>query len=463
MNVQNAAETLAQDLITKGGVGTQSNSTATTTTTNIITTTYPNPKLYMTTISLIVFIYLMFIIQLKRSRKDIAVSYKDIIRRKQFHKLFIAIFSHPTPDECLSSISSSSSNSNMESEESHHNNHSSRQRRRIRFDIDYGNNYEHNSRSSSHFMSIEYYYDRIQMVGSQIYKLIRDYVFYPLVLGKLAGLPLVTYVVHVLWQCRALEEVYDYTYDSNIPLLYNQDFNITTIIDRDMIIQNALREKHFIKKNLGGKMVYNLSYYRVLFALLFSSYIMEFIGTFLSLRYLHNIRQVSEETESISTTSSSQHHNRILDTLENRSICTLTPMITALLVVYMGHFPYSPISVLPFIDTSFIFGKSSQATFFACSFILTILSYRVYPLTGVFYGSISGLLWTSDFIKFLADVYWGGWWIVIFLFSCAASLKASQVHDERIFHGNKITRDLLFWLDYVGWDNYDDSSLTSML
>ncbi len=430
-NVTDAVETLTQDLITFG-------------------TTYnkPSPFLYSTTIAIIILIHIIYIIQMKRPRRNIVATYEQI-RKKKFHKLIVAMFSHPNLDESLELIRRRRTLFGVGDT-------SSRMRR---FEIDFGDNYNNDLPRE---MIWNY---RLRIVGIIVWSFVRNQIIHPLAFGQFAGLPLLCYVSHIIWQCRPLEEVYDYSFDSSFPSIQDAHFNVTTIIDRDTLIRNTLT-KNMMKRqptSKSGKMGYNLDYYRVLFALLLCSYLMDVIITHLSLSYFKRLQRESTESESLSSTTTSSYYtrqsNQFVESLRKRGICTLTPLATALLVIYSGFFPHTPISVLPFVGTSTIFGSSSQTTLIACYVILTTLSYRIYPLAGVFYGSITGLFWTSDVITFLADRYWGGWCIFVLILACATSLKIEMIHhDETTFDHRGVNwvykfRDWLSWIDYISWSS----------
>lgn len=431
-NVQNAAETFAEDLLAQGALYDR-----------------PNPKLYCTTLGIIILLHLLFLFQWKQStsRSNIVVTYEQIVRKKQFHKLIVAILSHPrcthnnyealgNPRNTNVSVSNNRSNGELIGREQ-----GSSQRRPLEVDIGGGaNQYEYENENQLSFNH------QLQVLSINIFSTVKNQLIHPLVFGDLSGLPLLTYIAHILWQCRPLEEVYDYVYDSNFPDIHHGGFNVSAIIDRDMIIQNTIRHGS-MKKPPNVKFGYHLEYYRVLFALILWSYLMEIIGTYLCLKVLYLQRQ--------SESAPSSTIQNLIDSQAKRDLCTLTPMCIALLVIYTTHFPHTPVSVLPFLNTTSIFGSSSEFTFIACFLTLFLLSYRSYPSMGVFYGSITGLLWTSDLIRFVADRYWGGWCIFTTLFACMFSLKVEIMHSERIspgISGVSKMKDFFVWLDYICWD-----------
>ena len=420
-NVQNAAETLAKDLLTHGALYDK-----------------PNPKLYCTTLGLIILVHIIFLFQWKGStpRRNVIATYEQIVWKKQFHKLLVAILSHPRCTHDNNGFLGNSRSTTM----SIHRDQGSTQRSSLEVDVG-GGAYQYENENESHQYSS--FHQRLQVL---VFRTVKNQLIHPLFFGNLSGLPLLTYIAHILWQCRPLEEVYDYVLDSNFPDIHHGVFNVSAIIDRDMIIQNSIQHIS-AKKSSNGKLGYHLEYYRVLFALILCSYLMEIIGTYLCIQIMYLQRQ--------SGSGPSSTIRNLIESQAKRNLCTLTPMCTALLVIYTAHFPHTPISILPFVNITHVFGSSSEFTFIACFLILFILSYRSYPLTGVFYGSITGLLWTSGLIRFVADRYWGGWCIFTTLFTCILSLKVEIMHSERISPGisgtNKI-KEFFVWLDYVCWD-----------
>ncbi len=379
----------------------------------------PSPRLYLTTLTVIFLIHVLFVYQWIRmkNRKDVSVSYVQIIRKKQFHKVIIAALSHPPSGEGTRGI--------IESRRDHP--AADQSTTGTSFEIEYGDEYRNEPVQTR---------SRFQRFGMFLYSKIRDEVIKPLSIGHLSGLPLLTYISHVMWQCRALEEIFDYNVDIQSEANMRPNFNISTIIERDSIIQNSIRSKVLPKPSRRISQ-YRLEYYRVLFSLIIASYMLDFFVTHLIVRFakMHRERLPSNA-------------KNMLESQGRRGICTLTPMCIALIIIYSSHFPHTPISVLPFIDISFLFGKSTDLTFIMTYLILTVLSRKLYPFMGMFYGSLTGLLWTTGLIQFLADEYWGRCYIYLYCFACAASLKAESRDIER-----RRVNDMFFWLDYVAWDS----------
>jgi len=454
-NVQEAVKYLAHHLVTDGAAYNE-----------------PTPQLYTTTISLILLIHIIFVWQLKqkKTKRHVAVSYDQIVRRKQFHKLFFwAILSHPSPDDVTTTttpVAGLASNdgqgsgsilpmwSGTSSVEGQNSAHSRSWNNRI-------NNY-----SIMH---------QLQSFGIIVASRIQNQVIRPLFYGPLAGLPLLTYISHVIWQCRALEEVYDYRTDSANIHIMNNSFNVSSIIQNDLIVRDYIQETNFSStlnnnhhidshSKSEGKLSsdnYEFQYYRVLVALTLIAYLTDFFITYLSLRYIKSRHQQHDHDQQQLIQHPSQQNNNftptqntIFEYLSHRGVCTLTPLCTAVLVLYVHHFPSTPISVLPFIRASFIFGSSPDLSFIASIIILIALSYKIYPLMSIFYGCTSGLLWVLGWTQFLADRYWGCMSMILASLLCAMSFKVELMSGDERNHGvtRNIWRGLLSWLDYVCWD-----------
>jgi len=135
----------------------------------------------------------------------------------------------------------------------------------------------------------------------------------------------------------------------------------------------------------------------------------------------------------------------------DRGICSLTSLCTSLLVVYTNYYPYTSISVLPLLNTSKFGVTSSTVGFIIAYAILSLLSYRTYPLVGMVYGSVSGLLWVNGLTTFLAAKYWAHCYIAFIAFICALSYKVEYLSTRRV-RRTAPGIDWLPWIEKVGWD-----------
>jgi len=437
----------------------------------------PTPQLYYTTLGLIFFLHIIFFLQWKKqiTKRDVAVTYEKIVRKKQFYKLLVALVSHPAPDG-----SRRMTDDNLDNDNDNDNNYDNDDHMRRRGDyaraftmvIRMGNNDDGNTNTNTNTTSRR---ERWRMLQGTIIAIFKHEIFYPLINGHLAGLPLLTYISHILWQCRTLEEVFDYPDDSQYPNLYHHQFNVSTIIQRDTIIQKELHPnfEHTATtptNTSSHSENYSLRYYRVLLALIITSCVLDIATTYVTI-------QNSPRMHSRRNTIHGLHHVRVH---EKRSICTLTSLCTSLLIIYNHYFPYTPISILPFINTSKIpfFGSSAEFVFLMSYAIISILSFRFYPLLGVLYGTFSGVLWSLGINTFLADVYWCKCCILIIFLGVAFSLKLERERIMSISTSSSTSQSnerrgksrfdyWLSWIDYVNMsqddnDNEDDYDRNSI-
>ena len=173
---------------------------------------------------------------------------------------------------------------------------------------------------------------------------------------------------------------------------------------------------------------------------MFTSLFLDLIATHIGVNYFQGL---------VRRTSAGQ---QMIDRILNRGICSLAPLsTTALLAIYSIYFPHTSISVLPLLNTTRI-GLSSSGMGFALSYIiLSLLSYRSYPLVGMLCGSMSGLLFTNGFTTFLAGSYSGNCLIVLLAFLVAIGYKAEYLCNLR----RRRTLPGIDWLtciDSVLWD-----------
>lgn len=116
---------------------------------------------YPSTIFIIFLLHIIFLYQWNRrqTRKHCLVSYRNIIQKKQYYRVVIAILSHPSIDNERSGLS-----------------------------IEFGNIPAEDESTRWQSRAMEY--------------------LYPLTHGHLSGLPLLFYNCHILWSCRAIEVMY---------------------------------------------------------------------------------------------------------------------------------------------------------------------------------------------------------------------------------------------------------------
>jgi len=265
-----------------------------------------------------------------------------------------------------------------------------------------------------------------------IYQHIRQRILHPLMYGSLSGLPLLTFASHILWQCRALEELYD-EHDGKLILGVTDNLNVSQFAGIGTAatkIQTA-GYAHNIDEHLSSLDGDGYAYFRVLVALAFTSILLE-----LSLlrSILRRIDQVVD-FDGYRTTPS--------QLLSQRAMCSIASLSTALLGVYDSHFPHVPPSVLPFVRVSFL--SSSGFSLIFSILILAILTHRIHPVTSIISGLLSGSLWTLGLTSFLGTRYWGNVMLFSLAFGMLLSLKAQP-------HYSTYLEMFVPCIDYVAWD-----------
>jgi hypothetical protein len=149
---------------------------------------------YPTTFFLIVVVHLLFLYQwnARRSRKQVLASYRMLVQKKQFHRIWLALLSHPPMPEGRSRSSPQHQYSPTNTQSS------------IAMgdaDANVHNNNNNNNTSSS---DIQLFYSNVmERIQYKVVPLLE-----PLLHGHASGLPLLLYNSHILWSCRALERNY---------------------------------------------------------------------------------------------------------------------------------------------------------------------------------------------------------------------------------------------------------------
>jgi hypothetical protein len=148
---------------------------------------------YPTTFFLIVVVHLLFLYQwnARRSRKQVLASYRMLVQKKQFHRIWLALLSHPP-------IHVGRSRSSPQHQYSPTN---------LQLSIDMGDadaNVHNNSTSNISTSDIQLFYSNaMERIQYKVGPLLE-----PLLRGHASGLPLLLYNSHILWSCRALERNY---------------------------------------------------------------------------------------------------------------------------------------------------------------------------------------------------------------------------------------------------------------
>lgn len=389
--------------------------------------------LYTTTFGIIVAIHFLFLHQLKRKRcrRDVVTSYRSIIIHKKFHQALLAILSHPPITSVLAESSYAYVQHSREGEGGDDN----------AVDIEMGYNGAVGERRWSHIPESSCLSILLSCTGLLPWATVR-WLFHKiwvmkklLCMGSLSGLPLMTYISHVLWECRLLEEIYDNCHDG-LSERHGTNCNLGILDDEKNVHLNSVHESSHREHDS------TLQYYRVLIVLGFVAICVHLTITHLLIVQFTNVG----------------NRQNIVEKLLDKEYCTLTSLAAALLIIYVDHFPYTPISALPLLDTSVIgFGTSSLGFFLNFGF-LALLSFRNCGISGLLYGSISGLLWINGYTTFLATRYWNNWLLGCLTLSCLLSIKHEQnQRDDGRRRGQSSSRrdgdiDWLPFIDSVAWD-----------
>lgn len=204
---------------------------------------------------------------------------------------------------------------------------------------------------------------------------------HPILSGHLSGLPLLFYNSHILWACRSLE------------------------------VQST--GNHYLHELIGlaaVAMALELQWKHVLLKLLFRGGQAAFL-----------------------------HARRRLPLVP---LGSLTGLSAALLMRYRHSIPHVAIQIFPLVSissSSYMIPIDPAASHGLALALLAWCSYKTH--SGIFFGTVSGLLWNWGLTSWLGHAYWGTilvWWMG--MASCL-SLKAAAGAEETIPV-----------VDYVSWD-----------
>jgi hypothetical protein len=372
----------------------------------------PSHSTYNTTLSLIVSLHLLYIYQWNKrlSRSDVATNYEQLVNQRQYWRGALAVISHPPIEGGERQV--------MNDYSSHEN------------DSLNGDDVS-NTTATRRFQAAWIVYSRIQSFIRTTCAPFRAFtrrILHPLVFGHLSGLPLLAFVSHVLWQCRALEEIYD----------VHGGILILGVQDGDSVRKFVGMASHVVLMDSNGNLTTNLdegnnssSYLRVLIALATTSMLLEI--SFLRAILRRMDRHI--DFNGYSTTP------RTL--LSQRAICSLTSLSAAVLSVYDAMFPYAPPPILPFVKVPLV--NSSGFSLLFSIIILCILAHRIHPVTSVVSGLLSGTLWALGVTSFLGTRYWGNFMIGCLFGAILLSLKTNPSWSTYLGL-------VLPCLDYVSWE-----------
>ena len=372
---------------------------------------------YGTTLTIIILLHVIYFLQWngRRSRRELCTSYEQLVEKKLFYKAVIAIASHPPVD----GGESSRNTMNVDDLELH----------RLAAD-----NEGVGSRS---WVSVATILSRrcgvirgMSAINRRIFAfgtLIYQSILHPFIHGSLSGLPLLAFTSHILWQCRALEELYD-GYDGKLILGVNADTNQTQFIKLSAVATEVryMDDSSNNEPTLAVDVGY--TYLRVLVALAFTSILLE----------LMLLRMTVKRNEFLP-----RQHRR------ERAMCSTASLATAILGVYNSRFPFSPPPVLPFIKVSFL--SASGFSYLFSILILTVLTRKINLATSVFSGMLSGLLWSLGLTSFLATRYWGNAVLLSLTLATLLSLKSQPMYS-------KYLEIIVPCFDYVAWDGFGSTN-----
>lgn len=400
---------------------------------------------YGTTLTIIILLHIIYFIQWNKhhTKKQVSTNYTQIINKKQYYKVVLALGSHPPVD---GGERDTNNNSN-----SHHTMTNGGGGGGTSLDVPIERNNGLVRRTfCPNCTTIHNTFSSLRrIVRPMLYNILYERLLYPIVYGSLSGLPLLTFASHVLWSCRALEELYD-EHDGKLVLGIATDGNgndgNSTVVnsllpqftgigtDQVQIPSGAATGHYFLDdasshNSMISSSSTTTSYLRVLVALALTSLLIELIL----------LRSILKRIE-----YDIPRH----DMLRHRPICTITSLTIAILGVYDAHFPYVPPPILPFVRISIL--SSSGFSLIFSIMILTILSHRIHSLTSIVSGLLSGSLWSLGVTSFLATKYWGNIMLGGLVLCISLSLKAQSYYYGRFMNM------CCPCIDYVAWDDEGD-------
>ena len=138
---------------------------------------------------------------------------------------------------------------------------------------------------------------------------------------------------------------------------------------------------------------------------------------------------------------SSSGVERVKRVLSRRNIGSPCCLSSAVLAVFHKRFSFVPLP-LPFIPTTSIPILSNPSLSYGINLgILSFLSQSIHPVAGVVFGTLSGMLWSSNLTSFLIEAYWSNGSIILFIVLSLVSLKAAEC-------------PFVPCIDHVSWDRY---------
>ena len=375
---------------------------------------------YGTTLLLIIFLHIIYVYQWNKrySKQDLCTNYDQLVEKKQYYRAVVAVMSHPPVDG-----GERGGNNNTVVAGGTNNESSSST------NVNSGNAAATATTTGiSRFIPCLTFLHRYLHSARRIKQQYVDRLLQPLVSGSLSGLPLLAYCSHILWQCRALEELY-VEYGGTLVGRVLDDADGVDLIGINAIHMKTAEDTSSSK--LEQHQPDSYAYFRVLVTLALTSLLFE-------VWYLQNtVRRLDQ------TIDYDNSRNSPRNTLKQRSMVSLCSLSAALLTVYDSHFPFVQIPLLPFVRVPLLTNSGVGKTLMIL--ILLVLCHRVHPVTSVFSGMLSGALWSLQVTSFLGTKYWGGMMLWSLAIIIVLSLKANTTYS-------RLLTAIIPCLDHVAWN-----------
>ena len=377
---------------------------------------------YGTTLWLIIILHIIYFYQWNKrySKQDVCTNYEQLVEKKQYYRAVVAVFSHPP-------VNGERGGANVTRHDSNDNSNSTNEASST--SVNYNGNADATAATTgiSRFIPCLTFIHRFIQSVRRIKQQYVDLLLRPLLSGSLSGLPLLAFCSHILWQCRALEELFN-NYEGSVIGRAVED-NVDGIEEIQTI---AIRVQKADEDASSSRMVPDdYAYFRMLVTLSLTALLLE-------LGYLRStLRRIDQ------TIDYDNSRNSPRNLLRRRSMGSLGSLCAALLSVYDSHFPYTHVPVVPFVRLSFISNSVFSHTFLI--FILFLLCHRMHSLMSVVCGLFSGALWSLQITSFLATKYWGDRMLWALFIAILFSLKANTIYS-------RLLSTVIPCLDHVAWN-----------
>ena len=378
----------------------------------------PNTSIYETygtTLLLIVVLHIIYVYQWNKrySKQDVCTNYEQLVEKKQYYRAVLAVMSHP-PVEGGERGGRSNNNTttvlgsnDSEAASTSTNNGSAATA----------------TTGISRFIPCLTFLHRFLHSARRIKQQYVDRFLQPLVSGSLSGLPLLAFCSHILWQCRALEELYVEYGGTLVGRVLDQAEGIDRIgtVAIHMKTAESQLERHEHD---------SYAYFRVLVTLALTALLLE-------LKYVRDIVRRLDRTLDYDNSRNSPQN-----LLKQRSMVSLCGLCGALVTVYDAQFPFVQIPLLPFVRVSFLTNSVFNKTLLIM--MLFVLGHRVHPISSVISGVVSGALWSLHITSFLGTKYWGDMLLWSLAIAILLSIKANTTYTW--------PSAVIPCLDYVAWN-----------